>query len=72
MRYRRTGRRSAQTHRSSAFGRATALVALVAIVVVPLATSGPSAAMGSPRLAQLGYRLVGGDGGIFTLSLIHI
>jgi hypothetical protein len=42
------------------------VAALVVIVFVPLATAVPSGATGSPRLAQPGYRMVGGDGGIFT------
>jgi len=42
------------------------MAVLVVISVVPVAAPGPSGATGSPRLAQSGYRLVGGDGGIFT------
>jgi len=70
VRHRRTGRKAWQcrwwTHRSTSVGRASALTALMVIVVVPLAIPVSSGATGSPGLAQLGYRVVGGDGGIFT------
>jgi hypothetical protein len=47
-------------------GRALALVALTMFVAVPVASPHPAGAAGTPHLFQSGYRLVGGDGGIFA------
>jgi len=52
------------THRRTLLGRALALSTLAVFVAMPVL--GPSPASASPHLAQSGYRLVSGDGGIFA------